>query len=564
MARRRPDAASGRSAGSGSAAASSRAVGPSARVDRLLGGAGGAALLGLAFAVLALIVYAPSFRGPFVSDDLHYVATNPFVHELSWAHVRDILDPTGSAAVFVVNYAPVQLLIHTLEWQVFGADPAGFHVVNVLLHALGAALLVRVFARAGMPGLVALFCGLVFLLHPANVEAVAWISQLKSPASFVLAMGALLAHPRRPALGAALFGLALLAKPTAAAVLPVAAILDWTRDGRVRVGWLGLWAVVLAGFGVAEFWTHQRSGAAEPIDADPFVRLRTSLAIAARYVWISATSLGVSTFHEPEPVRRWSDPTWLAGLGLAIAMAARGVVTLFRRRPEAAFWALAGASFLPVSQLFPFLYPMADRYLYFILPGLLGGVGLLACDLLGPRLASLGADRRRMAGTVAAGAAAALLVAFGVHASERARIWASPAAILADSAVHYPQGRTALLLRARRAAQVGDSDTALADLRLAWERGFHRYDQLQDDPAFASLQDAVRFQALVRQMAGWWVEHLGSLDDPTQIELHTLALAQLARGDRDAAIATLERAQRRGGPIDEQVRADLAMLRGGG
>jgi len=232
-----------------------------------LAGARGVAWLALPFALIALALYAPALRGPFVSDDLHYVATNPYVHDPSPANVAAIVEPWSAATVMVVNYAPVQMLGHALEWQIFGPRTPGYHVVNVLLHALGAALLVRVFARAGLAPAASVLGGLLFLVHPANVEAVAWVSQLKSPASLALSLAALLAHPRRPALAATCFGLALLAKPTAVFALPVAALLDWSRDGRVRVGWLALWAALFALYASVELWTHQRSGAAEPIGA---------------------------------------------------------------------------------------------------------------------------------------------------------------------------------------------------------------------------------------------------------------------------------------------------------
>ncbi|MEB2346845.1 MAG: hypothetical protein OZ948_19165 [Deltaproteobacteria bacterium] len=518
-------------------------------------------LLGLAFVLVALAVYAPSLSGAFVSDDLHYVATNPYVHELSARNLVEILDPNGTAAVFVVNYTPVHLLLHALEWQLFGDAPFGFHVVNVVLHAAGALLLVLVFARAGLPAALALFGGGLFLLHPANVEAVAWVSQLKTPSSFVLAMGALLAHPRRPALAALLFALALLAKPTAAAVLPVAAILDWTREGRVRAGWLALWAVALGGYAVAELWTHQRTGAAEPLHPDSWVRLRTSFAIAARYAWMSLSSLGVSTFHEPAPVLSWRDPWWLAGAALSLLLAVRGAVCLLGRRAEAAFWALAGASFLPVSQLFPFLHPMADRYLYYILPGLLGGALFAGLELWTRRAPALGAALRSGLAVAAPAAAVALVAGFAVHANARARIWASPARILADAARHYPEGRSALLLHARRAAQAGDNGAAIRDLRAAWELGFNRFEQLQGDPVFAPLRGDPRFQALVREIAGWWVARFSSLPNPTQLELRVLATAHLARGEHAEALAALERALARGGPIDERIRAEIAQVR---
>ncbi len=517
------------------------------------------AALAALFAVLALAVYWPSLHGPFLSDDLHYVATNPYVHELSAANLLALFDPRSPATVFVVNYAPVHLLLHGVAWQIFGEHTSGHHVVNVLLHALGSALLAALFVRAGLSRAVAAGAALLFLLHPANVEAVAWISQAKTPAAFVLSMAALLAHRRRPALGALCFGLALLAKPTAAFALPVAGLLDWTRDGRVRWGWLSLWAVLLGSYFFAEFWTHQRSGSADPVDDDFLVRLRSSAAIAARYVWMSATSLGVSTFHEPAPVRSWLDPLWLAGAALAIGVAVRSVVTLRRRSPEAVFWVWAVVSFLPISQLFPFLYPMADRYLYFILPGLLGAALFAARDLARgstPRVATPAWLPR-----ATSLAALALAVAFAAHSLERAAIWASPLRVLADAAVHYPNGRTARLVEARRAAQVGDGDTAIAALRRARQLGFNRYEQLQSDPALAALHGDPRFEALVREIATSWVTHLEAKADPTQIELRTLAMAHLARGEREVAIGVLKRALAQGGPIDARLRDEIAELR---
>jgi len=506
-------------------------------------------LLGVLFAVLALGIYAPALSGPFLSDDLHYVATNPYVHSLTLENVRAILDPRSPATVFVVNYAPVHLLLHALTWQVVGEQTTAYHVINVLLHAVGSALLAAVFARAGIPRLAAAGAALVFLLHPANVEAVAWISQAKTPAAFALSMGALLAHPRRPVLGTLLFGLALLAKPTAAFALPVAALLDWARDGRVRAAPLAAWALLLAGYAFAEFATHQRSGAAEAISDDPLVRLRTSFAIAARYACMSLTSIGVAAFHEPAPSGP-ADPLWIAGVVAIAAIAARSVVALRRRSAELAFWVWAGVSFLPISQLFPFLYPMADRYLYFILPGLIGGIVLA----LRAPIARAPAWAPRAAGA----AALALALAFGAHSNARAALWASPLKLLNDSAEHYPNGRTARLVEARRAAQRGDDEAALAALRRAWELGFNRYEQLQSDPAFANLQSDPRFLALVREMAGWWVARFAVKPEPTQIELRTLALAYLARGERDTALATLERARAMPGPLAQQLAQDIA------
>ena len=517
------------------------------------------ALLTALFALLALAIYAPSFRGPFLSDDLLYITTNPYVQNLSADNVLAVLDPRSPATVLVVNYAPVHLLLHGVEWQFFGATTTGYHVVNVLLHALASALLAAVFVRAGLSRPVSVGAALIFLLHPANVEAVAWVSQAKTPLSFALSMGALLAHRRRPALGAMLFGLALLAKPVAAFALPVAGLLDWTRDGRVRWRWLSLWGVLLGGYLVAEFWTHQRSTYIEPIDPDWTVRLRTSLAIAARYAWTAATSLGTSAFQEPEPVRSWLDPLWLAGVALAGAIAVRSAVVLRRKSSELAFWAWAVASFAPVSQLFPFLYPTADRYLYFMLPGLMGAVLFAGRDVAAH--ASARAATPLWLPRVAMAAALALGVAFGAHAFYRASLWGSVDRLLADSAAHYPNGRGAKIFEARRAARAGDRDTAIAALQRAWQLGFNSFEQLQVDAAFASLRSDPRFRALLYEIAGSSVARLEARPNPTQLELRSLAHAHYTRGEREAAIDALERALAAGGPFDSLIRGEIAQLR---
>ena len=99
----------------------------------------------------------------------------------------------------------------------------------------------------------------------------------------------------------------------------------------------------------------------------------------------------MSAFAEPPPVQSWLDPWWLAALPLGIGVGWRAIWAVSRRREEGAWWVAAAASFAPVSQLFPFLIPVADRYLYFILPGLIGGaiaLGASAWANWGSRLAT--------------------------------------------------------------------------------------------------------------------------------------------------------------------------------
>ncbi len=527
------------------------------------GRAGGTSFLALlgAFAVASLLVYRPALDGPFLSDDVPYITMNPYVQALSGENLVAILDPNGPAVPLAANYSPVHLLLHALEWRVFGSDVRGWHVVNVLLHALGAALLVALLRSSQVPLPAAVFGGVFFLLHPANVEAVAWISQLKTTAAFCLALGALLAHPRRPALGALLFALALLAKPQAAFALPVLALLDWTRSGRLRWGWLAVWAAAFAALAAVEVGVFRKFGLeSRPLDSDPGTWARTVVALVARYLVMAASSWGVSAFHELPRARGWLDPWWLAGLAALGALGWRSLAALRARREEAAWWAWAAVSFVPVSQLFPFDFAMADRYLYFILPGLLGGTLLLATQLWRRQVPEDVARRPALRGAVLV-LAVAVAVGFAVRAGERAALWRSVALLSHDAERHYPDGRQAHLNAARRAARAGDRDAVALHLRAAVERGYDYLNALVGDPLFAGARAHPAVEAVYRDLASSWIQRVERLAAPNQAELNLLAVAHETRGEYAAAVRALERALAVGGFEDDLVRARLGQVR---
>jgi tetratricopeptide (TPR) repeat protein len=526
-----------------------------------------------AFAALALAILQPALSGPFVSDD-HLYSNHPYTQELSLANLVAIFDPFGPAKLYTANYEPVHLGLHALARQIFADSTLGYHCLNAWIHALVATLAVALWSRKpaqparsepqasgvcdgpGIPLSAAAFGGVLFVVHPANVEAVAWISQLKTTVSVALALGALLCLPRRGAVATALFGLALLTKASAAFALPMAAGFAWARRGPSRRGWafVAAWALLLAAYALPQLASFEHLGRAR-VEAfsDPWVQLRTIGATGARYLAMAATGFGVSAFQEPDPARSPLDPWWLASLGAAALLAWRLAASLRRRSDEAAFWLGALAAFAPVSQLFPFLNPIADRYLYTMLPGLIGAV---LC-------AAYGAPVRlpRPARTALIAGAAALAALFAAQSFGRARLWQSETLLNLDAARHYPEGASARFLRARAAAQAGDVETAVAELRAASLRGVDNFLVLQRDPGLWPLHGEPAFEALVREVAGRWIERATERGVATQAELRFLGLAHRARGELDLAVAALERALAAGGPQDAQVAAELAETR---
>jgi hypothetical protein len=288
-------------------------------------------------------------------------------------------------------------------------------------------------------------------------------------------------------------------------------------------------------------------------------------AIGARYLAMAATSYGAAAFHGPARALSWLDPWWLTGLAAGALLAGRCVLALVRRREEAAWWVWAAAAYAPISQLFPFLYPMADRYLYTILPGLLGAGMLVtreAWTRLEPHLRSrLGAPGVVPPAWIAIAAAVALALVFGLRSHERARVWRSTATVELDTIRHYPDGISANMSRAAQAAQRGEAREAADAARRAFELGFHRFMHFYEVPVFAAVRDAPAFRPLIVEMAGRWIEETRRMPNPTQADLRVRAHAHFVRAEYAEAEVLLEQALQLGGGFDAVVRAELAQVR---
>ncbi len=124
----------------------------------------------LAFLALGVLVYSPVLSGFFLSDDFVYLSR--VVHQ-PWPDVL-LLQP----GVF----RPLHVLTWLIDYQLWGLNPLGFHVTNVVSHGL-TAFTVTVVGRRLFGTVLAepearwtsLLAGLVFLVHPSHTEAVSWI-----------------------------------------------------------------------------------------------------------------------------------------------------------------------------------------------------------------------------------------------------------------------------------------------------------------------------------------------------------------------------------------------------
>ena len=125
-----------------------------------------AALVGI-----TLLVYLPSLQGGFIWDDDNFLTLNPLI-KASDGLYRFWFTTQAT------DYWPVTSSTLWLEWRLWGPHPAGYHATNLTLHVAEVLLLWTILRRLRLPG--ATLAALLFAVHPANVESVAWIAQRKN------------------------------------------------------------------------------------------------------------------------------------------------------------------------------------------------------------------------------------------------------------------------------------------------------------------------------------------------------------------------------------------------
>jgi tetratricopeptide (TPR) repeat protein len=142
-------------------------------------------ICGLLLVAAAIIAYQPVWYAGFIWDDIEYVTHNLTLHSLDG--LRQIWFVPGAT----VQYYPLTFTTFWVEYHLWGLNPLGYHLVNVLLHAGNAVLLWVVLRRLGVRG--AWLAAGVFALHPVCVESVAWVTERKNTLSGLFYLGSMLA-----------------------------------------------------------------------------------------------------------------------------------------------------------------------------------------------------------------------------------------------------------------------------------------------------------------------------------------------------------------------------------
>lgn len=454
-------------------------------------------------------------------------------------------------------YRPLVLLSYAINHAVGAYEPFGYHLLNVLLHAINAGLVWQLARRLAMAPAVALVAALLFVTHPVASETVNYVSSRSTSLATLFVLAAVVAYldalprprVRHHLVLTALSLAALLAKSAGIVVVPLVAV--HLLLSRRRAWGLLAGPVVVS----AVYLVSTRAIIAKAVYTAPLRSLGVQLATQAKAIpfYLQACLMPVRLSVEPQfsEATGWPGATVLLSLAMIGSLVAAGVL-LRRGRPTAIFAAAWVAVTLAPSSLVPLYVLVNEHRLY--LP-LVGGILLGA-----PWLAAIG---RRHVWIVPV-----LLLLLAAHVLQRNDAWQSEENIWADAASKGPmmarphvnlgkayleQGRyTEAIAASQRGLEV-QPHTARAhyNIGMAYQR-LGGFEQAQASYARALEIDPRRVEALnnlgtlyqERREYRRAVEQFRSalrIADRPQIH-HNLASAHLAAGQPDSAALHFERA----------------------
>jgi protein O-mannosyl-transferase len=190
------------------------------------------AIVCFTLAVMTLVVYWPLTSYPFINfDDNDYIVGNAHVTSgLTWKNIIWAFQ-SGEAA----NWHPLTWVSHMIDCDLYGLNPGGHHLTNLLFHIANTLLLFLLLKQTTRAMWRSAFVAALFAWHPLHVESVAWASERKDVLSAFFWMLTLLAYARyvkKPSivtylLALLLFACGLMSKPMVVTLPFVLLLLDF-------------------------------------------------------------------------------------------------------------------------------------------------------------------------------------------------------------------------------------------------------------------------------------------------------------------------------------------------
>ncbi|HUK99222.1 MAG TPA: tetratricopeptide repeat protein [Nitrospirota bacterium] len=360
--------------------------------------------------LLTFIIYLPALQNKFVAwDDNIYVFDNHYIRSLNLEFFK-----WAFSNFFAANWHPLTWISHALDYSVWGLNPLGHHLTNIIFHAVNTFVVVLLMFRlletrqepkmsSEAPGFLtertiltaAGITGLLFGLHPLHVESVAWVSERKDLLCALFYLLTIIMYINHLNVrehqitqkkiksfvstkyyfsSCGFFILALLSKPMAVTLPVVLLILDWYPFQRIpsfqafrqavveKIPFLALSLfssiiTILAQRAVGATWLTE----AIPLPARVLVGAKSLPA----YLWKMLWPLDLVPYYPyPEHISILSFE-YLSAIGLVIGITVVCIVLAKKQKLWLTVWGIYVVMLLPVLGIVQVgNQSMADRYMY--------------------------------------------------------------------------------------------------------------------------------------------------------------------------------------------------------
>lgn len=358
---------------------------------------------------LSIAIYANSLKNGFVYDDAFTVADKFFIEDLS--NLPQLFDKAYFALSGELTYRPVVTFTYFLDYAMFGLNAWGFHLTNMLLHAINGVLLYTFLALLSKDSKdrnqIPLLASLLFVTHPALTEAVNAISFREDLLAFSFYMATLILYIGSTArsspiiflLSCVTYSVSLFSKEMAITLPLIVYLYEriYGRRGkgagsilfnRYNAGYIAVTVVYLF---FRFFYFQSPEGEEELHRWGLWERFMTIPVLILSYLKLIVFPVSLSAEYVILPVRLVS-PTLLFSSIAVISLLAIAFMKGEKERGIAFGTGFFIATLLPVSNIIQLTNPFAMRYLYLPTAGLAIAAGVIISNIAGSQDAKI---RRR-------------------------------------------------------------------------------------------------------------------------------------------------------------------------
>lgn len=429
-------------------------------------------------ALLAVLLYLPTLGYDFAYDSQTQIRDDSFIHQPQ--HFADVLTLRVLSMDVLDFNRPVNLLTLMVDSVLWGKNPAGYRITNLLLHGAVAALLFRWLFLITGHRRASFLATLLFAVHPLHCETVVEIGYREDLLTTLFLLAGLNAavaftpgekgETWPPALLATTcFFLAVASKETGIAG-PAVLAAYWAlfrREPKTHRPWLLLiTGVTLAvgGFLALRFSLEPKPSLIfdtppTPLAPTPldwlFVQSRIWTGEFLRIIWPTHLCADYGPYN-----LRAIAPFWAICCVLIFTIALIGGSLWNRKIALASLLFIAGL--LPVSNLIPIYRPMADRYLYLPMTGLTLALAVGLAVWLGPRKKNRETER-----TLVSWGILGLATTLAIVTLNQQPVWRDHATLWRATSIENPMSFNAWLGRGYAALDASKPQQAITEFRHA-------------------------------------------------------------------------------------------------